>query len=129
MSTQVIEATLEAYKEDLMQYIADEPLDILDEFTEEEIADFVISIAKKLMYKDTSVGHLVKFNGNRLNKDYVYKVNNLHKGFVSISDECSTGVSRTEYYPFYHDEEDGYYTGLCCLAQMINEAWYHCIND
>ena len=70
---------------------------------------------------------MIKFG--RPNKDYLYSINNEHKGFVSISDDCSTGVSRTEYYPFYKDDEDGWYTGLCSLAEMINEAWYHLKND
>lgn len=105
-----------------MEYITDEILDILDEFTEEEIADLCISIGKRLVHRDFCLGHLIKYG--RPNRDYMYKVNNQYKGFVSLSDDCSTAVSRTEYYPFFSDDEDGYFAGLCSLADMINEAWY-----
>ena len=126
MSTEVLETTLECYKEDLVEFINDSVFDMLDEFTDEEIADAVISIANRLMYRDFCNGHMIKFG--RPNKDYLYSINNEHKGFVSISDDCSTGVSRTEYYPFYKDDEEGWYTGLCSLAEMINDAWYLCNN-
>jgi hypothetical protein len=124
MSTQMIETNLELMKEDLVQYIVDEPLDILDEFEAETIADLVISIANRLMYRDFCNGHLIQ----RPKSDYLYKVNNQIGGFFSISDDDSTGVSRTEYKPFWHDDEDGWFAGLCCLASMVNEAWYHCNN-
>ena len=124
MSTQAIETNLELMRDDLIQYIVDEPLDILDEFEAETIADLVISIANRLMYRDFCNGHLIQ----RPKSDYLYMVNNQIGGFFSISDDDSTGVSRTEYKPFWHDDEDGFFTGLCSLASMINEAWYLCNN-
>lgn len=124
MSTEVIETNLELVKEDLVEYITDENLDILDEFDAETIADLCISIAQRLLHRNWCMGHLIQ----RPTCDYLYKVNNEHGGFVSISDDDNTGVSRTMYYPFFKDEEDGYYAGLCSLASMINEAWYNCNN-
>lgn len=124
MSTQVIETSLEVYKQDLVEYINDEPFDMLDEFEADVIADLVISIAERLMHRDFCNGHLIK----RPRVDYLYKVNNKMNGFVSISDDDCTGVSRTEYYPFFKDDEDGYFAGLTSLASMINEAWYLCNN-
>lgn len=123
MSTQMIETNLEMMHLDLVTFINDEPLDMLDEFDADTIASEVISIARRLMHRDWCAGHLIKGK-----KDYMYKVNNQYKGFLSVSNEDSTGVSRTEYKPFYSDDEDGWFTGLCSLAQMINEAWYLCNN-
>ena len=122
MSTEVLDGILESFRTDLIEYINDETFDMLNEFTDEEIADNVISIAKVLMVRDFTNGHIIK---GRL--DYLYKINNNHKGFVSVSNDSETGVSRTEYFPFYADS-DGYFAGLCNLASMINEAWYLCNN-
>ena len=113
-------------KEDLIDYINNEPLDMLDDFTDEEIADCVLSVAKKLRMCKVAEKTLIRFGTP--NTVYHIKVNNVLKGFVSVSDECSTGVSRTEYYPFFSDEEDGEIVGLFSLASMINEAWYYCKN-
>ena len=124
MSTQVIETNLELMHLDLVTYINDEPLDMLDEFTEEEIADCVLAIASHLLLPAKVVEYEIKDYG------YIVKINNTHGGWVSVSDMNTgdTGVSRTEFYPFYKDDDDGYFAGLCSLASMINEAWYHCNN-
>ena len=124
MSTEVIETNLELMHLDLVTFINDEPLDMLEEFTDEEIATEVISIAFRLLHRDFCNGHLKK---GRL--DYLYSINNGMKCFVSLSNNDCTGVSRTEYKPFYKDDEDGYFAGLCSLAQMINEAWYLCTSQ
>lgn len=121
MSTEVLETNLEMMHLDLVTFINDEPLDMLDEFTADEIASEVISIARRLMYRSFANGHMVKGK-----IDYIYSINNKISGSVSVSNDDCTGVSRTEYKPFYKDDEDGYFTGLCSLAQMLNEAWYHC---
>lgn len=126
MSTEMIDTNLELMKEDLVEYINDEPLDMLDEFSAEEIADLVISIAQRLAHRDFCNGHLIKYGTPK--RDYIYHVSNIHGGVVSVSDEDTTGVSRTEYYPYYKDDEDGWFTGLCSLASMLNEAWYQCNN-
>ena len=120
MSTEVIETNLELMHLDLVTFINDEPLDMLEEFTDEEIATEVISIARRLLHRDFCNGHLKKGK-----IDYLYHVDNKQFGSVSMSNnDDSYGVSKTMYYPFYKDDEDGYFAGLCSLAQMINEAWY-----
>ena len=126
MSTEVINAS----REDLLDEIRDLNPDMLDEFTEEEIADCVLEIATKLGTKKGKVieHKLIKFNDNRGNKDYTIKVRNVLRGSVSVSDDCSTGVSETLYYPFYLCEEEPF-SGLCSLIEMINEAWYNLKNN
>lgn len=126
MSTQVIETNLELMQLDLVTFINDEPLDMLEEFTDDEIANLCIRLASEFLH-----GRTIKITplfSNKSKRGYCLKVNNNHKGFVSVSNDESTGVSNTEYYPFFSDEEDGYFAGLCSLASMINEAWYHCNN-
>jgi hypothetical protein len=123
MSTEAFETNLELMHLDLVTFINDEPLDMLDEFDADDLACEVISIACRLMHRSFCNGHIKKGK-----IDYLYSINNNLGGFVSISNDDCTGVSRTEYKPFYFDDEDGYYTGLCSLASMINEAWYLCNN-
>jgi hypothetical protein len=128
MSTTFVSLNLEAMKEDLMEYIINEPFDMLDEFPEEEIADCVLAIASRLMLPAKEVTEPLTSCGGI--KNYQIKVSNIHGGFVSVSDEDTgdTGVSNTMFYPFFKDEEEGYFAGLCSLASMINEAWYICNN-
>ena len=125
MSTQIIETNLEMMHLDLVTFINDEPLDMLDEFDADYIACEVISIARRLMFRDFCNGHIKKGKN-----DYLYSINNKAGGWVSISDGDTgdTGVSTTMYFPFFKDEEEGYFAGLCSLASMINEEWYHCNN-
>lgn len=125
MSTEVLETSLEMMHLDLVTFINDEPLDMLDEFTADEIASKVISIARNLIMYKTNIVQKQMISGDKF---YGIKVNNNLKGFVSVSNDDCTGVSRTEYKPFWKDDEDGYFTGLCSLASMINEAWYLCNN-
>lgn len=109
-------------KEQLIEGIQEDNLDMLDEFSAEEIADKVMSIAEKLAMHPVIHTKMIKFG--RPNMVYQLKVNNtLMDGYVSLSDDCQTAVSRTRYIPYYADE-DGEYTGLLNLAQMINECWY-----
>jgi hypothetical protein len=115
-------------REDLIEEIRDLNPDMLDEFTEDEIADCVLDIAMKL---GTTSGRvidytLIKFS-DRGNKDYQIKVSNTHGGFVSVSDDCCTGVSKTLFYPFYITHGEAI-CGLASLVEMINEAWYLCKN-
>jgi hypothetical protein len=128
MSTTFVSLTLEAMKEDLMEHITNEPFDMLDKFTEEEIADCVLAVASHLMLPANVITHPLTSCGGI--KNYQINVNNTHGGFVSVSDEDTgdTGVSNTMFYPFFKDDKDGYFAGLCSLADMINEAWYLCNN-
>lgn len=126
MSTEVMLTNLELMRSNVEEFITDDNLDMLDDFTEKEIADVVFAIAAKLMVAEV-VEYPVKSCGGLWN--YRVKVGNYHKGFVSVSSDTLgiTGVSRTEYKPFYFSEdENSYFSGLCNLAQMINEAWYQC---
>ena len=132
MSTTFISMSLEALKEDLVEYINDECLDILERESAEEFAGQVIKIAQRLTffmkYQPQKTIHGVIGN---VEKGYIWnvKVNNVHGGWVSVSDDESTGVSNTMWYPFYcSDDSDGWFAGLISLASMINEAWYHCNN-
>ena len=126
MSTTFVSLNLEEMKEDLMEYIVNEPFDMLEEFPEEEIADCVLAIASHLMLPAKVVEQPLTSCGGIWN--YQIKVNNHLKGFVSVSCEETgcTGVSETMFFPVFMDEEDGYFAGLCSLADMINEAWYIC---
>ena len=131
MSTETLKETLESFKGDLVEYINDECLDILERESAEEFAGQVIKIAQRITffmkYQPQKTIHGVIGN---VEKGYIWnvKVNNVHGGWVSVSGDESTGVSNTMYYPFFKDDEDGYYTGLISLAQMINEAWFACNN-
>lgn len=127
MSTEIIETNLELMHLDLVTFINDEPLDMLDEFTADDIAKACIYIGRGLlMYKTTTINRQLRSSED---KSYWIKISNKQGGFVSVSNnDGETGVSRTEYFPFYKDDEDGYFIGLCNLAQMINEAWYYCNN-
>lgn len=124
MSTEFINLHFETMRDDLIEYINDELLDMLDEFTEQEIADAVLAIASHLSLPAKVVEHEIRDYG------YIVKVSNVHGGFVSCYDKGAenTGVSHTQYFPFFKDDEDGYFAGLCSLASMINEAWYLCNN-
>lgn len=128
MSTEVITRSWEELREPFIELLYDENLDMMDEFSAEEIAYNVGRFAIRLKHCKTLVASLTK---NGKNTKYQVKIRNTHKGFVSVSDtdEGSTGYSRTEYYPYFiGDYEDGDFAGLLNLAQMINEAWYHCNN-
>lgn len=127
MSTQVLETNLRLIRSDLVEYINDEIFDMLDEFKGDEIADCVLAIVSRLMLPAKVVEQSLACCDIW---HYQIKVNNNLKGWVSVSCEetGTTGVSHTEYYPFFNDEEDGYFAGLCSLASMINEAWYLCNN-
>lgn len=125
MSTEAINYN----REELIEEIRDINPDMLEKFDENEIAEMVTDIAmmlgtrkgKTIVYPLTSCGGI---------KNYQIKVSNVHGGFVSCSDEDTgdTGVSRTMYYPFFIDSEEGAIAGLRSLVEMINEAWYLCNN-
>lgn len=112
-------------REEQIEEIRDINPDMLDMFTEDEIADCLIDIAKLLGPKNGKVVEykLIKFS-DMGNRDYYIKVSNTHGGFVSVSDDCNTGVSRTCFYPCYFDESDGLsISSLSDLLDMVNEAW------
>jgi len=110
----------------LVEFIQDENLDIVDEegMTAERFANLVNIIGNRVRF--CSHNKVTFFDFKMNGRTFYVKVNNHHKGFVSVTnDDGDTGVSNTEYFPFFGDEE-GYFAGYCSLAQMINEAWYLC---
>lgn len=111
----------------LVEFIQDENLDIVDEedMTSERFANLVNIIGNRVRF--CSHNKVTFFDFKLKGRPFYVKVNNHYKGFVSVSnDDGNTGVSNTEYFPFYEDEEEGWFAGLCNLAQMIDEAWYLC---
>lgn len=129
MSIEVLEDICVSLQSELEEYINDQPLDMLEEFTAEEIASEVVMIARHLLHVPSSCGHIIHKKSEDIPKysDYMYSINNEYKGFVSMSDDYSTGVERTEYYCFWHDGDECL-DGLKNLASMINAAWYNCKN-
>lgn len=127
MSTEVLEKTNAVDFQPLTEFIQDENLDIIHEknMSAERLARLVFIIGNRIRF--CSHNNVAEYNFLMSGKLWEVKVNNNYKGFVSVTDEDGcTGVSYTEYKPFWSDDEDGYFTGYCSLAQMINEAWYLC---
>jgi len=121
---------LKKYKDSLAEYINDENLDIIEVVPAEEFADQVIRIVQRIvifMERRPQMkihGVIGNVEQGRIWNAYVSNITN---GFVSVSNDESTGVSRTEYKPFYKDDdEEGWFAGLKNMASMINEAWYYC---
>ena len=126
MSTEILEKTNAVDLKPLAEFINDEILDIVDEerMTAERFAQIVQIIGNRVRF--CSRNKVTDFSFKMGGKEYAVRVNNHHKGFVSVTNEDGdTGLSETEFYPFFEDE-DGWFAGLCNLAQMINEAWYLC---
>ena len=124
MSTEVLEKTNAVDLQPLVDFINDEILDIVDEerMTAERFARLVQITGNRVRF--CSRNKVADFSFKMGGREYAVRVNNHHKGFVSVTnDDGDTGVSYTEFYPFFEDEE-GWFAGLCNLAQMINEAWY-----
>ena len=123
---------LPGYKDDLVEHINDMPLDIIEKVPAEEFAMQVIKIAQRIaifMEKRPQM----KIHGviGNVDKGIIWNVyvQNWQGGSVSVNTDTETGASRTLYLPFYEDEDEGWLCGLNNLADMINEAWYHCEND
>lgn len=120
MSTETMNMVGNCMEAQLAEIIQDDCLDIVDEenITAWDFANYVIYLSKVLrtypIVEDEYKGYKIKV-ANHLN------------GFVSVSSDDCTGVSRTLYYPFMLNDEDVFGAWLN-LAQMINEAWYHCNN-
>lgn len=124
MSTEVLEKTNAVDLQPLVDFINDEILDIVDEerMTAERFARLVQIIGNRVRF--CSHNKVADFSFKMGGRKYAVRVNNHHKCFVSVTnDDGDTGISHTEFYPFFEDEE-GWFAGLCSLAQMINEAWY-----
>ena len=129
MSTEVLEKTKAVDLTPLAEWIEEENLDlIVDEvMTADRLSHIVMVLRNRLqVFKSKVVDWTFKAKG----QEYAIRVNNNYKGFVSVTNEDGdTGVSHTEYYPYFVDEDDpNDFPALLSLASMINEAWYHCNN-
>ena len=104
---------------------------ILDEIFEDEIYDMVDAIPQEHIC-DVLCKEEVSLNTRNVFQfrlgDYIFKVNNTHGGFVSCTDENGTGVSYTLYYAFPNDGEHEPKEMWKNLIDMMNEAWYACVN-
>ena len=116
-------------KERILELLNDVVYEICDEFGNERVAELVIEIVDKINNHVTprriSIGEPVDVEIGK----FQFRVNNRHQGFVSCSDteEGCTGLSETMYFPYYHDSDDPD-AGLRNLIEMLNEAYYACVN-
>lgn len=124
MSTEVLEKTKAVDLMPLTEFIEEEGLDlIVDEvLTSERLANIVTTLRNRLQV----FGKVTDLNIKVRGENYAIRVNNNYKGFVSVTNEYGdTGVSYTQYYPYFVDDDDpNDFPALISLAQMINEAWY-----
>lgn len=130
-NTEKLFRKLELHKGDLMDHIYDENLDIMDVVPADKFAEQVIKIAQRLVvFMECQPQKKIHGVIGNVDKGCIWNVyvTNRMEGFVSVSNDEATGVSRTLYKPFYKDNEEGWLAGLKNLADMINEAWYHCEN-
>lgn len=114
---------------DIKEVLSDDCYDIVYDLGEEKVAKVVKELIDKLsdQKKGTiSIGKRVEVEID----NFQFVLCNKFKGFVSCSniEEGNTSVSRTEYYPYYFDSDDRL-AGLTSLIEMINEAYYSCVND
>lgn len=122
MNNEFYELLRQGFVDKLAEMIDDENLDIVDgeNITADEFADYIMCLSELL-------GSCWLINDEY--KGYKIKIRNCLKGSVSVSTDSCTGVSRTLYYPFpYRKDDDDLFDAWINLAQMINEAWYECIN-
>lgn len=122
MSTDVISRTLDTFRQDLIDYVNEECVEVTDYMTAEEFAGQVIGIAKQIAVNDSKTTDAEISSGE---ESWQVRVINVRGGLVSVSCDDCTGVSNTLWYPFYNGTE-GWFSGLVSLASMINEALYYC---
>lgn len=91
----------------------EENYDIFDEFSETDIKELV----NKLIAARDAVVINAKLG------DYIIKVSNKRKSYVSVSGVDGTGVAHSEYYIFHEDKD--LYDCIKDLLDMLNEAWYY----
>ena len=135
MSTEIFEKTMAVDLEPLIEFINNECFDIVTDednhMDAERYARLVNIIGNRCRFchRNNVTDFSFKMGVGEHRVEYYVRVNNNYGGFVSVSNETGdTGVSNTFYYPFFSDDEDGYFAGYMSLAQMINEAWYLCTN-
>lgn len=122
MSTEFWTRLEDGFENELAEIIQDDCLDIVQDevVTAKDFAHYVVYLSKVL-----GCSWLIEdeYQGMKI------KIRNCYRGSVSVSDDECTGVSNTSYYPFpYREDDDDLFAAWLNLAQMINEAWYHCKN-
>lgn len=109
---------MERLNEIVDELLSNEVYDITEEIPVEEFAKAVVSAVLTMrIFEHCSV----KLRG------YQFKMGNRAKS-VSCSDGCCTGVSHTEYKVYWEDDDDYNEDAVKNLAEMMNEAWYACVN-
>ena len=108
------------YQQVLNEIFEDEIYDMCDDISQDAICKVVTCAADQFGRGARTV--LFTLSG------YFFKVVNCRKGFVSCSNNESTGVSHTLYKPFPNDGEHEQKECFKNLIDMMNEAWYHCNN-
>lgn len=113
---------------DIKEVLSNECYDIVEDLGEEKVVKIVKQLVDQLYDPAKaviSIGKQVSTSCGR----FSITLCNRHKGFVSVSNcnRGNTSVSRTEFYPYYFDSDDRL-AGLTNLVEMINEAYYDCVN-
>ena len=104
---------------------------ILDEIFEDEIYDIIDAIPQEIICeKLTELNEGISLNRVKdfMIEDFAFRVNNHMGGFVSCTNENGTGISNTLYYAFPMDGEHDTKEMFKNLIDMMNEAWYACVN-
>lgn len=109
-----------------MSVIADENYDIITEggFTDVDFANAAATVFRELLVKGRTGGWVFRKDPlDTYQLGFQWRIKNKMPGFVSCSDDGSTGVSRTESSILLRicgiDEDD-----VKELLDMMNEAWF-----
>lgn len=106
--------------------------EIFDEIFEDEIYDMCDAIEQDAICKKLRYAASQFSRGSRtvlfVLGGYCFKIVNCVNGFVSCSNPDCTGVSRTLYKPFPNDDDHDDKERFKNLIEMMNEAWYSCVN-
>lgn len=107
--------TREEYKDAALEVIENGNFDIVDEFTTEELAEYVSDVALKLEKRDVIDNHLGRYQ--------VRIRNHRSDSFISVTDDDNTMVSRSLYYINDRDRMDSEEVSQT-IMDMLNEAWF-----
>lgn len=111
---------MEEFKNLLHNIYEDDIYEMFDTLSTDDVSDGICYLIEQLQRGQRAIEFSVS--------DYTFKVRNFYGGSVSCSDSSCTGVSNTLYYPVPMDSEHDWYDRLKNLIEMMNEAFYHCVN-